>query len=731
MMRRPLVLVFVAFIVIIFLSSLIFPIMQSKPVDGMSIESEMTILQIQKQDGKYTRMVVKGDKKYILKIIGEYDPRMKVGEKIKVRGDLEMPRGRSNPMSFNYRLYLKTLKIDYIINTRADNIAFTETTILNNTYGKFIGKIQDLKDTFAKKLSRFMSKESCELLEGIMFGEKSNISETEYENFQKNGVAHVLTVSGLHIGIIYAFLIFLLGKKNFKLKATAIVAFLIIYATLANFNIPVMRAVIIIMIHLVSILLKRTFDFLSAVSLSGIILLIFNPMLIFSASFILSYLAVMVIGFGLPWVRVFAKGSKVKEAVLFILLIQVGMAPVTIYLFNYFSLSAFLMNLPIIFIVEIILPIGMILFVLANISFSLPIFTLLCFVQDFLISFMRGALAFVSQIKFLSYTVPSMPFYILILLYLIFFFVLSDSFKIFGSRKMYKQIGVVVGIFVVCSIGVSFNNYYKQNRADITFIDVGQGDGIHVRLSNGKNLLIDGGGNENYFGGESYNVGKNVLAPYFLKNGVGKIDYYVATHLHTDHFKGAKELSNIMPIKNAFFYNGYELSKSSIYDNSNFEKTNINFVYYPMEVKLDKDLTIKILYPSKFDSDVLPKDENEISLVFVVNFKGVKTIFTGDMGFDGERNMMSLAKTLDLNVDILKVGHHGSKYSTSDEFLATIKPNIAVIQVGKNSYGHPTPEVLERLESIKAKVFRNDTQGALMLYIDRGKYYFKDMSKYI
>ncbi|MDR2457209.1 MAG: DNA internalization-related competence protein ComEC/Rec2, partial [Clostridiales Family XIII bacterium] len=682
---------------------------------GKEINISGKILSIEKFEEDYSKYYIKvNDNKYLLTIIGKIflKKNYMIGKYFSLKGNIEVPKKNSNPNLFNYNLYLKTEKIYLIINAKSNDIEFYDKSFFEDPIAKISNIISSFKYNFLNELNKYLKNDNFEILKGIMFGDKKGISEETNDAFSKNGASHILAVSGLHIGLIYAFISLLFSRRWTLLKSICIISFLIFYAFLAEFSIPVIRAILIIFIHILGHIIKRDFDFLAAISFAGVLMFIYNPLTLFSASFLLSYTAVFTIAFTLPIINRITN-NKFLRTVFLVFAIQIGMMGIIAFLFNYFSISAFFINFLVIFLAGIILPFGLLLLILYFFKISI-LFEFFSLSENTVISFMKNVLSLSSNISFLSFNIVSPPFLFLLFYYFILFFICSDFFFIIFKKKK-KNFGIIIGVFIVV-IFLSFStvNTFKKDNSDIVFIDVGQGDGIHIRTPNGKNILIDGGGKKDY------NLGKNLLKPYLLKNGVSKIDYAIVTHLHDDHFKALKELSNEMEIKNFITYYDNKKNINSIIFKTGLETSNKIFVYKGQILNIEKDFQIEILHPDKNNSDENDDDENKNSIIFNLIYKGKKILMTGDMGFEGEKEILAsyAYNPALLKTDILKIGHHGSKNSTSDQFLKTVNPSVAMIQVGKNNYGHPTAEVLNKLKLSKIKTFRNDEDGAVMINID-------------
>ena len=217
-------------------------------------------------------------------------------------------------------------------------------------------------------------------------------------------------------------------------------------------------------------------------------------------------------------------------------------------------------------------------------------------------------------------------------------------------------------------------------------VDVGQGDCIHVRSNGGINVMLDGGGSK------YKNIGKLVLKPYLQQNRIGSLDIAGITHEDIDHSRGIKDLKKIYNIKN-YVEGAYagELAKGS-------------------------GIRVRVLWPFK-DDEIEAGEDNEGSSVFRIDVEGISVLVTGDIGIETEKKLIKKYNGSDmLKVDVLKIGHHGSKYSTSDEFLKAVNPKIALIGVGKNNYGHPSPSVIDKLKKNDIILYRTDVHGAIGLW---------------
>ncbi|MDD7308262.1 MAG: DNA internalization-related competence protein ComEC/Rec2 [Eubacteriales bacterium] len=617
------------------------------------------------------------------------DYRTVLWDRVYITGEVSIPKERSNPGTFDYRRYLKSIGIRCIIT--AENIENVKKA------GGIAALLKSAKCRTADIFESALGDDSAVVM-GLLFGETSGIDEDIIETFRRGGTAHVLAVSGLHLGLLYSFLCRFKRKKRSIPADIAIVLALSAYTALAGFTASVVRACLMIFIHIAGNHLNRRYDLISSTCVSMIIILAVNPMQVYSAGFQMSFLAVITLGIMIPLIQ-----KKIKGILLPMIAVQTGMVPYTMYVFNYVSLTSVISNIPVYFIAAAMIPAG-----ISVIAFCwLPVIAkpaamitglfvkLLLWCNDF--TYMGGVFTF-------DVASPSVIF--LAVYYIFIFYMCSEAGQIALIRRNYKKIAAVFAAAVICGAGCSVYLSDGFEKTDMVFVDVGQGDCLHIKAG-GKNLLIDGGGSFNY------NVGKSTLKPYLLKNGVTKIDMAIATHLHTDHYQGLKELSQTYRIKKLGVYEANSVNENHL--KKEFKTDEILYLAAGDVINMGRNVSVEVLSPDR-GNPLDEKDENKNSLVLRVNVKGSSVLMTGDIDEKGEKTLIA---DTDIKADILKIAHHGSRYSSCEKFIAVAAPKIAVIQVGKNTYGHPSEEVIKRLEEHKITVLRNDEQGAVGIRVNK------------
>ena len=633
------------------------------------------------------------------------------GDIISLYGECAKAKANGNPHCFDYKRYLLSQGICYTISTNEVQVEWAGAGTKK--------KLNDLKKGFVEYIGHSMGQADVAFVQGICFGDKSSIDSESLTWFQENGTAHVLAVSGLHIGILYLIIRRLLYKKHRVAFYIVIVFVLAFYGIITQWSVSVVRATMIIGVSLFAFILERPYDMTAGTAFVALVLLIINPFQIYSTGFQMSFLAVFSLSFFsthiVDFIKKIDKREKLREGAIStlstVISIQISMIIFSAYTFNYFSLISIFANIPTVLLISYLVPIVFLQFVswaLIGISPILSLSDILVKITQWLnrICWNDGHFTVVTE----SLWTVLIGFVLLLLFYLA-----SEMFLIDWLREKKGVIVKTVGLIFLISLCLFANPDDKFLKSELVFVDVGQGDCIHVRTDEGD-YLIDGGGKV------QSNLGKSVLKPYLLKNGCKEVSGAIATHNHTDHYLGLCQLSDYMKIDRAIMSSGYREQRAEIKDEIAAEK--FYFINNNDKIVLSDDAYITVLWPNPGVTMTDEEDENQVSLVLMLHYGDVKVLITGDIDEECEKMLLDKYGGDELKCDILKVAHHGSKYSTSQEFLDAVRPEIAVISVGKNNYGHPSDEVIARLRAMNCQVYRTDEVGAIGFNIKRKQLYF-------
>ncbi len=579
---------------------------------------------------------------------------LKLGDYIKIKGELTKPYDNTIFNLFNYRKYLLSNKIYFIL--KADEIV----KIKDNT-----NLFYKIKNIIYERMNDLKTKD---YVKAFVLGDNQDLDDDMEVIYQENGVTHLLAVSGSHTTFLaFVLLIFL---KKFKYNHIIISLVLIFYAFLTNFTPSILRAVFLFMLN--------KYDKKKTIIIIACLMLLYNPYYIYNVGFLFSF----VICFYLIYFGNLTNNFKNYFVKLLItsLICFVASIPIMINNFYYINIMSPLINVVFVpFVTFIIFP-------LCLITLIIPYFDNILLLA---LNIMEQLSLFFNYFN-INLIMSKVNIFIFILYYIIITF-------IFIKPKYFYIL--IIMIFIHTNI-----KYFNQNNY-LTMIDVGQGDSILLELKN-KNILIDTGGNSF----SDYNIAVNKLIPYFKSLGIKKIDYLILTHGDYDHLGEAVNLINNFKVDKVILNN----------DKFNDLETELINVLNDRNINYFKNVKQLSIFNNKlyFLNDELYSNENDNSIVLYVVVNDVKMLFMADAGISVEHDII---KKYNLNdIDILKVGHHGSKTSTSKEFITQIQPKYALISVGANNwYGHPHEEVLENLNS--SNIYRTDLNGSIKINLDKLK----------
>lgn len=599
-----------------------------------------------------------------------FKEKVNIGSSVIVKGKLVSPKNNTVPYLFNYKKYLYNKRVYYTL--KIDSIK-----ILNENSNPFI----KLKNRVIKHVNSY--KDSTYLYAFIL-GKTELISDEVLTSYRENGISHLFALSGLHVSIFSSILLFILKKLRFKeiLNYVIIFIFLLLFSFITGFSPSILRATLLLFllgINKVFYLNIRTLDILYLVF---IILVIINPFIIYNLSFILSFTAAFFLIFSsdlLKGKNYFVSLFKVS------LLSYFASLPLSIYYFGYTNLLGTILNLVFVPLVSfVVFPLTLLTFIISKFYSILNITT----------NLLESLSLLFNKFKIIIYF-PSIN--------LIFVFIYLSILMLYIKFKKKICLYLIIVLLIFFKI-----RPYMDNNTYIYYIDVGQGDSILVVTPHlNKTILIDTGGivsfNENY----KSNIVKNKTIPFFRRIGINKVDYLFLTHGDYDHAGEANELLSNFCVKKVF------INKGNI---NNIEKKINN-----KEVLRLKNFVIDNIKVNSLNNNVF-NNENDDSTILLFNIYDYKFLFMGDASIKTEEYLLN--NYILPNVDILKVGHHGSYTSTSTDFINVIKPKYSVISVGENNmYKHPNKSVLDILDN--TKLFRTDVDGTIEVKISKKGYKIK------
>lgn len=634
----------------------------------------------------------------VLTIIGE--GQYNLGDYILFNGKLEEPDRNTNPMLFNYRLSLLSNKIHNVMTVKDFSVSLIEKN------ASFNYKVKDrFKRDIENLYKNYLNEDNAKILTSIILGDSSHLDEEDLIKYRDLGLAHILAVSGLHIGIISGSLIYLLSRTGLNRRINIILSISIIwiYSYLIGFPPSTIRAGIMFTILYLSHLTHEPYDSINAVMFSMLFSLFINPFWIFDVGFQLSYLATISIIVFTSKIKLlfYPNKNNMIGTISSILAVNIGLLPIQSYYFNRISILGLIANLITVPLLSLTLILGMIM-ILFNYTISY-VNIILAAVMDLLLSIVTIIINILGEIPFNVIKLYS-PDLVTILLYYLAILIVLGVIDIYGYKtSLKKSISFYLAILTIASVIIITHD----DHIEIDFIDVGQGDSILIKTQ-GYNYLMDTGGS--LF--SANDVGKYITLPYLEKQGIYNLDKVFITHFDEDHSQGLRALLSEVNIKE--IYASYIPKNNEIIQILVEHNIPITVLRYGDVIYLDNNTNIKIIWPSKGTN--INYSSNNMSLVSLMKYKNYNILFTGDI----EKEVESIiGEKIDRKIDILKVPHHGSNTSSTEQFLEKIMPKHSVISVGRgNFYGHPKKDVLARLEKVGSSIHRTDEMGMIRTLLD-------------
>lgn len=645
----------------------------------------------------------------------------KSGDIVRARGDISGFIGKRNFGDNDISLYYKSKGIYNQFTSRNNHKASSEKSNLRVLF------FYNIRNRISQMINTSLPKEEAALLNAVIIGDKHWLDEEERDDYTKAGLAHLLSISGLHVAFIAYMLREFLKILKIKDRAKDIICsfFITYYVLMIGAPPPALRSLIMMFVLLWGKHLKREYDMLASASFAIIIMLLLNPLLIHNQGFIISFGCIYSIA--LLYEPVYKMLGKfilplsIRKAIALSISIQIGIGPILIYYFNYLSLVNILVNIIAVPLAFIIIAAGFIGIIMGTIFPILGIYILS--IDYYFIHILSQIVKTAASLPLSGIFVPSLSLFFYLLYYGIVTIIFFKD-KYIGSYMRRSKYGILIFLSVV--LFVNFAKYILNDSIDIVFLDVGQGDSSLITTSKGKRILIDGGGSPAK-GEYYYDIGSKITMPALLKLGVWKIDTIIVSHIHEDHLEGLIKILESFKVEKVILPKtpfASEVSKRFI-DLCGEKEVNVYYAKEGDRLFLDKYTKLDFLFPENILLKGTKSDENNNSLVGKLTYKNFSVLFTGDIEKEAERLLLGKS----INADVIKIPHHGSKTSSSLDFINEVSPDISIISVGKNSFGHPSEEALKRLEESSKLVFRTDKSGAIAIKSDGNKIYIKTVRK--
>ncbi len=643
----------------------------------------------------------------------ENEPRVDLGQQVQAECRISLLQGAALPSGFSPRDFYYARAQVACAYADSTTVVFAPPIPTRTLSDRLMGFVWGFGNKSYWLIRETFPSEEAGLLLALGLGINSQMSWEVKEAFRKSGLAHITVVSGLHLTLLLSALLWFLRFAGFRRRIAASLAipFLCFFLLLIGPRIPVVRATILAAFLMGGIFLERPVDRLNALAAAALAVLLIWPEELLLPSFQLSFMAVLALIVILPGCMRFLPiprslpWSYIVQLVLASFAVTIALAPIAIYHCYAWSTAASVGNLIVIPLLSFLLPLLYVFLILHHIGLAIVAGILVPVVRSFA-EWMISTAMYLSNWGYLELTHSSMG--LLAVAALVF---LSISL-VEESRKPHK--GRPISLIVVClalaTVGVwydTLNTFWRPLRVD--FLSLGQGDSTFIRTPQGSTILVDGGApHERY---------KN-LVEYLLDQGIRRIDLVVLTHPEADHIGALPQVISLFPV-------GLVIDPGKDAETDSWQVFCDAVMQSGVAWKVARagdeigglrDIRLRIVNPSGPRARCHVEGEaNEDSLVLLLSWRNLQIALTGDIGFETEENLNLRA---DGKTVVLKVPHHGSRYSSSWEFIENLHPVVAVAEVGRNPYGHPHERTMRRYWGIGAQFFRTDRCGTVCLQSD-------------
>lgn len=681
----------------------------------------------------------------------------KRGDRLVLRSTLQQPSTARNFDGFDYRRYLYQQRIHWLLSSKGmDTVQHEPGTFQLNSV-QLLRFTDHLRRMLSEKVDQVFPASSAPFMKGILIGIRDDLDPERFNQFSALGLTHIIAISGLHVSVLLGVIIWLLKRLRLTRETYLLIAicFLPPYILLTGAAPSIIRAGLMAMIGLWALRSRWRKSTMHILCLVGVVLLIWRPYYIFDVSFQLSFIVTAFLIWGVPRLSAFLTMFKpwLAGTLSVTLVSQLASFPLSIYYFNQFSLLSPIANMLLIPVFSMIVyPFGLLALAAGFIwePIGIGIGSVVGWVNTAAFMVIETMERWKGQLIWPSPSLLWIGIYYILLGVIYKFAHLTFTYRrssepgilvlTRGAVSRYRLLaraGLALAVFsftLLLFVGYTPDRWNRYGS--VQFLDVGQGDAILIRTPTGKHLLVDGGGSVRFRKqGEEwrdrkdpYDIGRKLLVPLLKKRGVHHLDYVFLTHQDMDHAGGLQAVVQDIPIRN-FIFNGTYRQTPDIEKlfRQILERSIPLYVAEQGQIyDIDKFTTITILYPRERSQIQIQHDQNESSIVFLLEMLGKTWLFTGDMGHPTETTLQSYPADHWIPVDVLKVAHHGSKNSTSEAWLAKWRPVSSVISAGVNNiYKHPAAATLERLDSAGTRIFRTDLMGEVQSIVKDGHWVWR------
>lgn len=639
-----------------------------------------------------------------------------VGSVLSLSGTVYPIEEKRNLGQFDSRLYYRSRNI-------ACTVYAEKAELLESHPAPVREGLLRLKRRMAEVYDKTADEKTSGLLKSMILGDRSSLDPDLKELYQQNGIAHVLAISGLHVSLIGLGLYGILKKLTGHSVTAGIPAMLILlaYGCMTGASVSAVRAVTMCLLAVLADFAGRTYDMLTGLAVSGLLITGLMPLNVQQSSFLLSFGAVLAIALIAPvWKLYSILQGKIGQSLGISLAVLLVTFPVLLNAFYQYPAYSMLLNLLVIPLMTVVMAAGLFsgiagLFFLPAGSVGVWICSRILWIYEQAGTWMLklpGAVIITGEPARWKEGI----YYMLLTGSLILWYREKRKKKYSADPKKYRPdrkvlAGCLVALFL--GMGILCIRPSSGTELEITMLDVGQGDSIFLRSPGGTTFLADGGSTS------VSAVGTYRILPFLKANGYRELDYVLISHMDKDHISGIAELAESdMKIGTAILPDVKQKDEAYEELEQKLRQAGAEIIYMGAGDRLASEtMEFTCLWPEK---GLAWEDRNELSMVLLAEYGDFQMLFTGDIGEKAEARLVEKGTLED--VEVLKTAHHGSRYSSSEAFLKEIKPEVSLISCSaSNRYGHPGEETLERLTDAGSRIYITRDSGAITVRTDGHK----------
>ncbi len=629
-------------------------------------------------------------------------PGFRYGDTVTFSGFLEKVNLKMNSNGFDYAKYCKGKGVFFKMYT--SNLQLSVNTVRD--YSPYAWGMY-LKSFVCDAADEMYSGDYSAIMKAVLAGNRKEFSEEFEEVLIRTGLHRFYYPAFLHVMLFMAVISFALGAVG-KRKRDIVTVFLLILYAAVNFQNAVFLKLALMTALL--IFLKYRFGrvyYLDVIGMTALIMGVINPLVYFDVGFIMSMLSSIFIYyfFDTVYARLKFIGVKyIRRLTAIGLICTVGLIPITAYFFNevsFYSVCVSFIMLPCAFVLLVLSPP---LIAMQKIFGAAPIVKQAANSMLFILKYIP---IWIDKARFLHLSLAK-PDTLFLIIYL---FLTVGAVKYTKNKKSHARLALFIA--AALAAGGAASEAERLNDLEITFVNVGQGDGAYISAPHRFNVLIDGGGGNEY---SDYNPGEKVYLAYLKTEGINDVDSAFVSHYHKDHVQGIIAAVENINVRNLFLPDEMEGGewRTALEKAANERGTKIHYISEETLIRYNNGMTVRAIPPAPLTR--ISDDENDTSYIYLVEYGGFSAMFTGDMSAFAEKALLNNGKVP--RVDLLKIAHHGSDTSTSKEWVEALAPRYAVISLGENNeYGFPNDTVLENLSG--AEVYRTDYDGDIRFVLEK------------